>query len=144
MRLSDAIMLGSTAIRWVGGISDDGHGGGCALGMATVAMGKTYEDGRAAFGKEMAEWLFNSREPVVLPCGCKASELIGSGNNMLRVDTIQQSYAGVLVHLFNFHVMMAKDWTLEQVCDWVRTYEPTEAKPKIEQAQEVPAQAAKE
>jgi hypothetical protein len=32
----------------------------------------------------------------------------------------------VIVHLFNYHVVTAKDWTIERLADWVRSIEPPE------------------
>jgi hypothetical protein len=32
----------------------------------------------------------------------------------------------VIAHLFNFHVMKKKSWTLDQSAEWVQTWEPEE------------------
>jgi hypothetical protein len=31
-----------------------------------------------------------------------------------------------IVHVFNYHVCTVKDWTLDQLIDWIRTIEPAE------------------
>jgi len=35
----------------------------------------------------------------------------------------------VIAHLFDFHVVKRKNWTLDRLAAWVQTWEPTEISP---------------
>jgi len=114
MRLSEAILLGSTLLRPVAGDlelpSDRG-----ALGMAERAVGA---------GWSYWPWLLTMR--VATPCRCPFQPLPA---------------AWVVTHLFGCHVAEEfldsfrnrgwvrsdERWTLEQLVDWVRSVEPAEA-----------------
>jgi hypothetical protein len=105
MRLSDAIMMGSTMIkaRALKMLNED-RTEGCAIGMAAVAC----PTGRFA-------WASAS---MPSPCGCGCAGLL---------DVWM-----VIAHLFDVHVTGAvggdnvQRWTFEQLVDWVRSTEPPE------------------
>jgi hypothetical protein len=121
MRLSDAIAMGRVLLKPVGGTTFDADGkGGCAIGMALKARGF---DTRGLVFNPLAEyWDWTTGWPLgmMLPCGCH-SEGYNSGNNV----------GMVIAHIFDFHVMGGAHplWTLDQLIDWVRSIEPTEATP---------------
>src|SRR5579859_2927384 len=111
MKLSEAIALGRVMCTAAPGNQDDGRGGGCALGMAARAMGKTYEfhpDRKLNFLTAG-----NCEEiglPVTYPCKCKHPGFSTLG--------------WAVAHLFNEHVFGKCDWTLDQLIDWVKSVEP--------------------
>jgi hypothetical protein len=88
MKLSDAILLGSTILTPRAGqlYSAETHSG-CALGMAAVARGCTF---RRVFCRLAPA---NRPTPLQLP------------------------------HIFDYHGMAQKDWTLEQLVMWVKQVE---------------------
>jgi len=46
----------------------------------------------------------------------------------------------IIVHLFNYHVMTKKDWTMDQLIDWVRSVEPPDPEedaPKVNEEKPV-------
>jgi hypothetical protein len=119
MRISEAILLGSTYINPVPYTTDNNGGGGCALGMAIIATGSM----------NLAEfpWL---REPCKAPCGCDSIRYPANDPAGRHTYPIT-CYAEAIAHLFNEHVMEHEctgkaAWTLEQLVDWVRTVEPKE------------------
>ena len=118
MRLSDAIAMGRMLIRHVAGTIDDGNGGGCAFGMAFRAIGDF---------NYFHHWDWKDQGLLPYPCDCKADSLIMGSACQLFLHEGESRPAQIIVHLFNFHVMTAKDWTLDQLIDWVRTNEPAEA-----------------
>lgn len=120
MRLSEAILLGSTSVKSTPGTLletyPDGGTYGCALGMACFAesvavpfdswtgLGPVYENWR---------WLYDRHQ---IPCGCT------------RFGGEDMPAAVVIAHMFDYHVSgkLAPNWTLEQLVDWVRSVEPSE------------------
>jgi hypothetical protein len=119
MKLSEYVMLGSTLIESVPYVRWNGRGGGCALGMAESALGLK----RVSSFTNMAEvcevsiedqpgfeWM--NDEVFTSPCGCRPK---------FQVSAVQ-----AIVHIFNHHVHGEGDWTLEKLCDWVRSIEPQE------------------
>ena len=106
---------------------------GCALGMAGLAAGLSAWDMRTPefsfCGKkfkaeenyevieELWPWLCK-QAPTTFPCGC-------------QYPTDEYVKDDVIIHLFDLHVFGEKDWTLDQLIDWVRSVEPqeTEASP---------------
>lgn len=107
MKLSEAILLGSSMLKPVAGRLGEGDEG-CALGMAGVAAcGK--HDG---VNCDVFTWV--NDKSADSPCGCFA------GNFGMK------SVRAWIAHIFNEHVMDDKTWTLEQLCDWIRTVEPAE------------------
>jgi hypothetical protein len=111
MRLSEAILLGRHLIANPAA-SDLSR---CALGMALGATGYQVcggDDGRGSDGEYALvttrwDWLqtFNVECPL---CGQR-----------------NYSYSSV-THMFDLHVITEGAWTLEQLCDWVRSIEPNE------------------
>lgn len=117
MRLSDAIALGRTLLRPKPYITIRGDEG-CALGMAMAANGcRSHEEGVAKATRMAWSWL--NLKPTVRPCPCNPEDDY--------VLSWAQSYQAYVAHIFNEHVCGAKDWTLDQLIDWVRANEPAEA-----------------
>jgi hypothetical protein len=119
MRLSEAILLGSTMLRPMAFTQNDGKGSGCALGMAAIAG-----LGDSAWGKDTYDgWA--SSAPAVAPCGHKEylqKFCDDSDGHLQPIKTV----TSVIAHIFNEHVMGDGSWTLEQLVDWVRSVEPVE------------------
>lgn len=59
---------------------------------------------------------------VTLPCECK--DLIVGGGMRLLASSGRESLMSAIIHLFNYHVMTKKDWTMEKVIDYVASVEP--------------------
>jgi hypothetical protein len=123
MRLSEAILLGSTVIApKAGGQYFSKSQSGCALGMAAIARGCEYgtkghaipEQDRRAVGTEGVWGSWVMRE-VVRPCDCWRFRV----PHEMRIKD-------VIAHIFDHHVMAKKNWTLEQLAAWVKTVEPKE------------------
>jgi hypothetical protein len=120
MKLSDAILLGSTILTpCAGRMYSSETQSGCALGMAAVARGCTF---RRVFGrfddrdrrtrgveKVFGFWLL---ENVPRPCACSSLWV----PRKMRIKD-------VITHLFDYHVMEQKDWTLVQLVAWVKRIE---------------------
>lgn len=121
MRLSEAILLGSTSVRPLAGRMikfQNGETFGCALGMACTAAAVPFFQSQEFYDEW--PWLKNH---FTLPCCGGQTEYFGSS---------------VIVHVFDYHIMEVNKphWTLEQLVDWVRSVEPPE--PDQEQATGVP------
>jgi len=125
MKLSEAILLGSSMLAPRAGKQHFAETQeGCALGMAAVARGCTFqtwtkpfdERDRRTLGAEgvWGEWVLAQ---VDRPCGCWRIWM----RRKMRVKDI-------IAHLFDYHIMEEKNWTLEQLVTWVRTVEPAEIK----------------
>jgi hypothetical protein len=124
MKLSEAILLGSTMLTAKAGrqyFSETKSG--CALGMAAVATGCTFRrvtrvnhNERRTLGAEgvWGQWVLRV---VMRPCDCWR----------LRVPR-EMRIKDVIAHLFDFHVMKRKNWTLDQLVAWVQTWEPKEVR----------------
>lgn len=113
MKLSEAILAGSTGIRAIAGTRygfKEGSPHGCALGMAEFSIGLF---GHPVGAEGNWEWLNQSYTAEFFPCHCCPT---------LRGST----YSTVIAQTFNNHVMGRKDWTLEQLVDYVRSIEPAE------------------
>lgn len=125
MRASEALLLGSVLLKPKGGALFSEPGAGCALGMILVAEHGL--DGLDMFRNrplgycDLPKWLEEPLTSAFLPpCGCWREPLFYPG-------LADHSIAGVIIHLFDFHVMGdKKDWTIEQLADWLRSVEPTE------------------
>jgi hypothetical protein len=125
MKLSEAILLGSTVLApKAGGQIFSESQAGCALGMAAVARGCTFRPvtqfdrkDRRTLGTEgvWGSWVLT---PVPRPCQCWRFLL----PREMRIKDI-------IAHLFDHHVMRKKNWTMEQLVEWVRTVEPNDAMP---------------
>ena len=121
MKLSEAILLGSTVLAAkAGGQHFSENQAGCALGMAAVARGCTFGPARHPVDKKeqrtlsaeriWGDWLLHT---VVRPCRCWRFAI----PRKRRVKDI-------IAHIFDYHVMTKRNWTLEQLVAWVKTVEP--------------------
>jgi hypothetical protein len=126
MKLSEAILLGSTVIApKAGGQYFSKSQSGCALGMAAIARGCQYGprrqtisvQDRRTLGTE-AVWGSWVMRQVVRPCDCWR----------FRVPR-EMRIKDVIAHIFDYHVMTKKNWTLERLAAWVGTVEPKEVVP---------------
>lgn len=129
MKLSDAILLGSTLLAPQAGRQYSGENqSGCALGMAAIARGCTFRrvpsvpwQERRTLGVE-GVWGTWTLDLVRRPCNC-----------LFLIVPRKMRIKDIIAHLFDYHVVRKKNWTLEQLVDWVRTVEPTEpARPQAE------------
>jgi hypothetical protein len=119
MRLSEAILLGSTGVKAKPGMFLSGdHGEGCALGMAAVAsgfsLGKSNVPSRTGNAEYAWPWLMNT---VRRPCSCW---LIGM--KLKRRMTIYDA----ITHVFDKHIFEKRDWTIDRLSLWLKTVEPAE------------------
>jgi hypothetical protein len=124
MKLSEAILLGSTVLTpRAGGQHFAETQSGCALGMAAIANGCSFhtvknfdERDRRTLGTEgvWGNWVL---QKVVRPCDCWRFWM----RREMRIKDI-------ITHLFDWHVMVKKNWTLERLVAWVETVEPKEPK----------------
>jgi len=121
MKLSEAILLGSTIMApRAGGQHFSETQEGCALGMAAIAGGCTFrtvrgpvdDRERRTLGVEgvWGNWVL---EQVERPCDCWRIWI----RRRMRIKD-------VIAHLFDYHVMNKRNWTLEQLAAWVETREP--------------------
>lgn len=132
MKLSEAILLGSTMIKPKAGvfITPDGKQG-CAWGMVGAAAPASYPNFATMAG----------RRSETQPCNCATTLIIGSGlRYQERAFTF--SLSDWIVHVFNCHVMTVKDWTLDRLVQWVASVEPAEpeavvTKPVTERKEEL-------
>jgi hypothetical protein len=120
MKLSDAILLGSTILTpCAGRMYSPETQSGCALGMAAVARGCTFrrffgrfdDRDRRTLGVERiwGDWVLQN---VSRPCRCSSLWV----PRKMRIKD-------VITHIFDYHVMAQKDWTLEQLVMWVKQVE---------------------
>jgi hypothetical protein len=143
MRLSEAILLGSTVVRpKAGALRFSGENSGCALGMAVIASGGSFrqakrplpETERRTLNVEdvWGAWLL---ERVDRPCDCRVPLML----NRLRRKKIaayrryplsalprEMRIKDVVAHLFDYHVMEKADWTLDRLTTWLKPLEPNE------------------
>ena len=126
MKLSEAILLGSSMLAPRGGRQHFAETQeGCALGMAAVARGCTFhkwtkpfdERDRRTLGVEgiWGDWVLAQ---VERPCDCWRIWM----RRKMRIKD-------VIAHLFDYHIMNKRNWTLEQLVAWVQTVEPKEIRP---------------
>ena len=120
MKLSDAILLGSTILTPQAGRQYSAETqSGCALGMAAVARGCTFrrvfcrsdDRDRRTLGVEEVWGVWVLRN-VLLPCDCWRLRI----PHKMRIKDI-------IAHIFDYHVMAQKDWALEQLVAWVKKVE---------------------
>jgi hypothetical protein len=113
VRLSDAIATGRVLLKPLAGELIDMSGtAGCALGMAAKAAGI------GSIGVDIRlKWLW-IREEAEMPCSCIPSPFASMHS--------PQPCSNIITHIFDDHVMTDKDWTLDQLIDWVRSVEPPE------------------
>ena len=138
MKLSEAILLGSTVLspRAGGQVFPETHQG-CALGMAAVARGCTFRNvirpiddtERRTLGVEgiWGAWIL---ERVERPCDCWRIWI----RRRLRIKDI-------IAHLFDYHIMDKKNWTLDQLVAWVEKVEPKAPRPVLLPGRSQPAQS---
>jgi hypothetical protein len=126
MKLSESILLGSTMLAAKpGGQYFPETKSGCALGMAAIANGCSFQrttrpvnaHERRTLGAEgvWGQWVLRV---VTRPCDC----WILRAPRKMRIKD-------VIAHLFDVHVMKKKNWTLNQLVAWVKTWEPEEFTP---------------
>lgn len=129
MKLSEAIRLGSTILTpQAGGQHFAETHSGCALGMAAIARGCTFgpvlgpiiASDRRTLGVEgvWGDWILT---PILRPCYC----WWGRVPRKMRVKDI-------IAHLFDYHVMFKRNWTLDRLVAWVETVEPAAFPRKVE------------
>ena len=133
MKLSEAILLGSTVLTpRAGGQHFAETQSGCALGMAAIANGCTFhtvkqfdERDRRTLGTEgvWGNWVL---QKVARPCDCWR---IWIAREMRIKD--------IITHLFDWHVMVKKNWTLERLVAWVETVEPRNVAPSGNMSPEI-------
>jgi len=111
MRLSEAIMLGSSVVRpLAGGLPSDPSRQTCAFMMAAAALSKP-----ACMWEEASrEWPWLAADLLHVPCGCRAWDRYLPAN-----------YMTAIIHLFARHVAPG-EWTLEELAGWVASVEPAE------------------
>jgi hypothetical protein len=135
MKLSDAILLGSTVLTpRPGGQYYDEQNAGCALGMAAIARGCTFGPARSAVAKQdrrtlgtegvWGQWVL---EVAKRPCDCWR----------FRVPT-EMRIKDIIAHIFDRHVMQKKNWTLERLVAWIKTVEPAD-EPALQRKERIPA-----
>jgi hypothetical protein len=143
MRLSEAILLGSTVVTpKAGALTFSGETAGCALGMAVIASGGTFQPAKHRFPVNerrtlnveniWGTWLLRL---VARPCDCRVPLTL----NRLRLKEItaylrhprsaalprEMRIKDVVAHLFDYHVMGERDWTLDRLATWLQPLEPS-------------------
>lgn len=119
MRLSDAIATGRVLVEHKGG-----NIAGCAIGMALASGG-----GADYMFQGLGDmWHWTIQAVVDRPCG-NCGGFFNNDDGMMVMHGA--GFSGALAHMFDVHVMQEKDWTLDQLIDWVRSVEPNE--PTIEE-----------
>jgi hypothetical protein len=117
--MSEAILLGSSQIRWLAGTRGHNTGAGCALGMAEIA---NQGSGRYRGAETIYPWL-TQEVSSHLPCG--------RGHKYYDVSGFHDRYSTAIAHIFNEHVMGDHTWSIEQLADWVRSVEPPATKEEV-------------
>lgn len=110
MKLVDAMEKGSKNVRHIAGTRNNEMGARCAIGMAEWAV----QDCRI----ENA-WPWTTQQGIELPCGCTGHQM---GSGCITQDFRDGKNVGFLsgiVHLFNYHVMTKKDWSMDRLLKWV-------------------------
>jgi hypothetical protein len=121
MKLSEAILLGSTVVTPKAGRQYfPENQAGCALGMAAIARRCSFRrviwpfpwKDRRTRGTEgvWGDWVLHV---VMRPCPCWR----------LRVPR-EMRIKDIIAHIFDYHVMKKRNWTLDQLAKWVQTVEP--------------------
>jgi hypothetical protein len=99
MRLSEAILLGQR---------------GCALSRAAEAIGKFREVYNRNFDGDWHDthiyWPWINRSCRLCPVCHK----------------LQEDFRWTIIHLWDYHVDLRGDWTIEKLADWVRSVEPAD------------------
>lgn len=109
MKLSEAIILGSTVARPLGGgLAADPSRQTCAFMMAAAAQSKP----ACLWAEAPMAWPWLTGQLTHVPCGCRGWDRYLPAN-----------YMTAIVHVFACHVA-TKEWTLEQLAAWVAAVEP--------------------
>lgn len=117
--LSEAMALGWT-IQSPWKRSEPGESavfGFCALQAAGAAIGNT----------GWQDWPgFNDATRLVLPCQCKdGDKVVHTGMMRIPFEYVDKNrWSNCVIHMFNHHVVDVKDWTTDQLIDWVHSNEP--------------------
>jgi hypothetical protein len=144
MKLSEAILLGSTVVTpKAGALHFSGENAGCALGMAAIASGCTFsplqrqipvKDLRTVNVEDIwGRWLLRM---VMRPCNCRTPITL-RGLRLKRITAYlsnrrsaalprEMRIKEIIAHLFDHHVMVKKNWTLNELAAWVERWEPAE------------------
>jgi hypothetical protein len=144
MKLSEAILLGSTVVApKAGSVRFSRENAGCALGMAAIATGCTFgkplrqipvKDLRTVNMEEIfGVWLLRS---IARPCDCRPPitlrglhlKQIGAYLSDRRSAALprEMRIKDIIAHLFDHHVMVKKDWTIDRLAAWVERWESTD------------------
>jgi hypothetical protein len=98
---------------------------GCALGMAAIARGCRFRPATHPFPKKdrrtlgtEAVWGNWVLQVVARPCACWRFWI----PREMRIKDI-------IAHIFDYHVMTKKNWTLDQLAAWVQSVEPKNCAP---------------
>src|SRR5438132_14156985 len=137
MRFSEAMVLGSMALRAVRGTEDDLKGGGCALGMAG------FVGGNQRGSHLLWPWL-ETEFAKPLPCGCRQDRVMGGVGHMIHRMAVESTYSHTIVHLFNQHVCVTREeeaqgierWTIDRLAEFIAGIEPREAEAVVENPQQ--------
>jgi hypothetical protein len=134
MRISEAMNLGRSMLKPRAGYHwDQQRNEGCAWGMVNIAApGKYHYMNQSATAMQ-----------VPLPCGCKGL-VMGSGCHYYDYENGISTLSLAIVHLFNYHVMTANDWTMDQLIDWLRSVEPADPEEDAENDQAAKSEATSE
>ena len=144
MKLSEAILLGSTVVRpKAGSLRFSRENAGCALGMAAIAAGCTFvEPLRQIPGKDLrtvnveeiwGRWLLRQ---VVRPCDCRTPITLRDlhlkqitaylSDRRSAALPREMRVKDIIAHLFDHHVMVKKNWTLDELATWVERWESSD------------------
>jgi len=144
MKLSEAILLGSTVVTpKAGALKFSGENAGCALGMAVIASGGTFcrakreipaTERRTLNVEDLyGTWLLRD---LARPCNCRvpltlkhnAFEQIRRYLRSPRSAPLPRKMRikDIIAHLFDYHVMEKRDWTLDRLVAWLQPLEPNE------------------
>lgn len=120
MKISTAMALGRTMIRSLAGqhLTYD-QSSGCAWGMVNVAAPTAYQE------------MFERTRMLEVKPPCECTGLVVGGGMRLISDCEIEFFGNAIVHLFNDHVMTKKDWTMDQLIDWVASVEPPDPEEEV-------------
>jgi len=121
MKLSEAILLGSTVVKPLGGgLGTDPSRQTCAFMMAAAAQSKP----ACMWAEAAAAWPWLTRQLAHVPCGCRGWDRYLPAN-----------YMTAIIHIFACHVAQGEScyaeafedkWTIERLADWIAAVEPSD------------------
>lgn len=117
MRAAESLILGSVMLKPNPGsvhCTKTGEDYGCAIGM--IAAGSGHLESLRCGRYQIPTWML--KKLTEYPCSC-CSTTRGPGST-------QNAVGSIIVHLFDFHVFGARDWTIEKIADWLEPVEPRE------------------